>query len=159
MNERLVPLLIVLLVWAFTGLSRGKKGGKNTKGARPTPPRQVGAGGAAQTAGKAPEARGGVTPPRPEPDRGSLTGSLPVSPEEGTDPCHDDYRAMPVGSLSADTGEGDDPCHDDMKPAAPHVRFREEERKEASGGLDLGWTGNEVVKGFVYGEILKRRNG
>jgi hypothetical protein len=89
----------------------------------------------------------------------AYSGSLAASEPEGTDPCHDDYRAMPVGSLSADTGEGDDPCHDDIKPAAPHVRFREEERKEASGGLDLGWTGNEVVKGFVYGEILKRRNG
>lgn len=86
------------------------------------------------------------------------SGSLRVDWEEGTDPCHDDPRAMPSGSLRADRGEGTDPCHDGWTPAKP-AAGEAEERPAAAGGLNLGWTGDEIVRGFVYGEILRRKSG
>ena len=80
--------------------------------------------------------------PQPAPPR---QGSLPAPEPEGTDPCHDDYASLPSGSLSAETEEGIDPCHDGWA--------------HAPGGPGLSWSGNELVRGFIYSEILKRKIG
>ena len=99
----------------------------------------------------------GTDPCHDDPHR-MPSGSLRVDWEEGTDPCHDDPRAMPSGSLRADRGEGTDPCHDGWTPAKP-AAGEAEERPAPAGGLNLGWTGDEIVRGFVYGEILRRKSG
>ena len=85
-------------------------------------------------------------------------GSLQSKSQEGKDPCHDDPRRIPVGSMQSGLPEGTDPCHDDARPvkqenAAPAGA------QENGGGLNLSWTGDEIVKGFVYGEILRRKTG
>ena len=99
----------------------------------------------------------GTDPCHDDPHR-MPSGSLRVDWEEGTDPCHDDPRAMPSGSLRVDRDEGTDPCHDGWTPAKP-AAGEAEERPAAAGGLNLGWTGDEIVRGFVYGEILRRKSG
>ena len=82
---------------------------------------------------------------------GSLGGESP----EGVDPCHDqDPAEWPNGSLGAETMEGEDPCHEERPPLPP---AREAGPEELPGGLNLSWTGDEVVKGFVYGEVLRRK--
>lgn len=99
----------------------------------------------------------GTDPCHDDPHR-MPSGSLRVDREEGTDPCHDDPRGIPVGSLRVDQDEGTDPCHDGWTPAKP-AAGEAEERPAAAGGLNLGWTGDEIVRGFVYGEILRRKSG
>ena len=68
----------------------------------------------------------------------------------------EDDDTLYQGSLNAVTGEGTDPCHEeqlaDMMPAP------EPAAEEVSGGLGLSWTGNEVVRGIVMSEVLKRRH-
>jgi len=86
------------------------------------------------------------------------SGSLEAAYPEGKDPCHDDPAAMPVGSLRAESPEGEDPGHDHGGNLAAAGETRQEEEPEAENdGLRLDWTGNEIVRGFVYSEILKRK--
>lgn len=88
-------------------------------------------------------------------DYGSIpSGSLRVSAKEGTDPCHDDYASIPTGSLRVSAEEGTDPCHDGWEPPA-----EADEHAEAGAGLNLSWAGSDIVKGFIYGEILNRKVG
>ena len=69
---------------------------------------------------------------------------------------HDD--SVYQGSLNAVTGEGFDPCHDEQLSS---LSSAERETVSAPGeeapGLQLGWTGSDVVRGFVMSEILNRR--
>ena len=92
------------------------------------------------------------SPVRPAPVYGSLGGE----DTEGIDPCHDHYSDMSIGSLPQDSEEGKDPCHDGWEPAAPVLQTPAENGGSLPG---LNWTGDELVKGFIYGEILKRRAG
>ena len=73
---------------------------------------------------------------------------------------HDDsvYR----GSLNAVTGEGYDPCHEEQmsgmeKVCKPGAEAPAAFTGETAGGLPLGWTGNDVVRGIVMSEILNRK--
>ena len=60
------------------------------------------------------------------------------------------------GSLNAVTGEGEDPCHEEqMAGMRPEP---ETAAGEAAGGLRFSWTGNEVVRGIVMSEVLKRKH-
>ena len=67
----------------------------------------------------------------------------------------EDDDTLYMGSLNAVTGEGTDPCHEDQ--LADVMPVTESAAEEPSGGLRLGWTGNEVVRGIVMSEVLKRR--
>lgn len=87
-------------------------------------------------------------------------GSLEAASLEGTDPCHDDPAAMPVGSLRWESQEGEDPGHDHGGILAAAEGNQPGETMDTEhGGLRLDWTGNEIVRGFIYGEILKRKAG
>ena len=68
---------------------------------------------------------------------------------------HDD--SIYQGSLNAVTGEGYDPCHDEQ--LAPLTQLETIEHVQTTTpGLQLNWTGDEIVRGLVISEILKRRN-
>lgn len=82
------------------------------------------------------------------------SGSLRAAVAEGNDPCHDDYDRMPSGSLRVETPEGTDPCHADFPAAAART---ESPAQTDMPGLNLRVSGEEMVKGFVWGEILNRR--
>ncbi len=62
-----------------------------------------------------------------------------------------------MGSLNTDTLEGVDPCHEDQMKAMPRPALSEEPSEGAEGGLELSWTSSDVVKGFIYSEVLNRR--
>ncbi len=67
---------------------------------------------------------------------------------------HDDsiYR----GSMNAVTGEGYDPCHEEQLSSLPLAETVEPE-PVAAPGFQLHWTGDEIVRGLVISEILKRK--
>ncbi len=67
---------------------------------------------------------------------------------------HDDsiYR----GSMNAVTGEGYDPCHEEQLSSLTLAETVEPE-PVAAPGFQLHWTGDEIVRGLVISEILKRK--
>lgn len=182
MSFSLFPLFVLFVVWALvSSLKKGKTGGqsaKKTPGSapgkqQPTKAAFTGSGMDARFRKEfpglfaQPEGEGSLpvsTPEGTDPCHDDLrrmpSGSLRADSPEGTDPCHDDPYGMPSGSLQAESTEGTDPCHDDWKPARARTEDSgRQQNAETAGGLDLKWTGNEIVRGFVYGEILKRKTG
>ena len=170
--SRLLPLLFLAFIWVLTSSSRGKKKSQNPSGTGK--PETTRPGAAAGKALKADPFRNKEQEVRTETvsvssgsgkEAGVLSasgigyGSLGGVSQEGLDPCHDEPYRIPSGSLSAHSEEGEDPCHDDWKPAVPAVSAQENVPQASSGGLNLNWTGSEIVKGFVYGEILNRKVG
>ena len=166
-ESRLFPLLAILLVWLIRTASKNKK-----KAANRTPSRKpseafsdpasaartpahgkaavsdISSGLDAQMAKEFPHLfRSGQSP-------ASVSGSLHAESTEGRDPCHDDYGSLPSGSLRAESTEGHDPCHDGWAPPAAA-----EDPVETGAGLNLSWAGSDIVKGFIYGEILNRKVG
>ena len=67
---------------------------------------------------------------------------------------HDD--SVYQGSMYAVTGEGYDPCHNEQ--LASLTRSETVEHVETTvPGLQLNWTGDEIVRGIVISEILKQK--
>ena len=174
-------LLVVAAIWFFVSLYKagskkdGKKaaGGTVNRSARPGSPALKAQVQPEKEAVRPAPSRSSNFPVLSKADWGSLgaspiegtdpchdspnayqSGSLRVDRPEGTDPCHDDPAALRSGSLRTDRPEGTDPCHDNLR-AVPYGGGEEEE--EESSPLTLSWAGNEIVKGFIYGEILNRK--
>jgi len=80
---------------------------------------------------------------------------VPIQPTIRSE--HDHDHAGSLGDLNT---EGYDPCHDDqLDPAVdPALAQPQAAPAGASSGLKLSWTGDEMVRGFVMGEILKRKH-
>ena len=68
---------------------------------------------------------------------------------------HDD--SVYQGSMNADTGEGYDPCHDEQLAPLTLAETAVPAGETGESGLQLGWTGSDIVRGFVMSEILKRK--
>ena len=68
---------------------------------------------------------------------------------------HDD--SIYQGSQNAESGEGYDPCHDEQLAPLTLAETAMPAAEAAESGLQLEWTGSEVVRGFVMSEILKRK--
>ena len=68
---------------------------------------------------------------------------------------HDDsiYR----GSLNAVTGEGYDPCHEAQFSSQTRAEAAEPAPAPAAPAFRLSWEGSDIVRGFVMGEILNRK--
>ena len=140
------PIVILIILWIIMGLASSKKKAQQ-KAARKAQP------GAAKTRTKAPEAEpepSGPAQPRVEPARPTVMQPTIKVTE------HDD--SIYQGSLYAETGEGYDPCHDGQLSALSALE-REPVSVPAAEtpGLQLGWTGNDIVRGFVMSEILTRK--
>ena len=178
--EDFLSFLIVAVIWIAVGVS-ARKAKKNVKkpvinAAKGAPraagkQRSAGTGGgsapAAPAAAPAPGAHDhdtyygslgsstseGLDPCHDDPDR-IPSGSLNYHDPEGTDPCHDDPYKIPSGSLRVELPEGTDPCHDDM---AAHRPLAEPDAEAAAPGFPGSFTGNDIVRGFVWGEILNRK--
>ena len=144
------PILILVILWLVIGLPLSKlnKAAKQQQAARSAKP------GTARPKQQVPAAESRQTAAAP---------AAPAQPERPTvmQPTititeHDD--SVYQGSLYAETGEGYDPCHDGQLSALSAL-----EREPVSApaaetpGLQLGWTGNDIVRGFVMSEILTRK--
>ena len=68
---------------------------------------------------------------------------------------HDD--SVYQGSLNAVTGEGYDPCHEEQMEPLTVLRDEVPAPAEPVPGLRLSFGGDEVIRGLVMSEILKRK--
>ena len=135
----ILSLLLLLLVYAVVG-TLSKAARKNMQGQK-TPPRARQAEPAAAADARAPLAA--------EDSRlREIQPTIQVSE-------HDD--SVYGGSLNAFTGEGYDPCHDEQMKPLTEVETIEPAPAAAAPGLQLNWTGEEIVRGLVISEILKRK--
>lgn len=139
----LAPILLLFL-FAFSMImnqSRQKKGDPKKK----SPPGAQSRKDSAAMPEESPSRPAAPEPAPREPLRPTIAVSLP-----------DD--SFYQGSLNAVTGEGVDPCHDDqLRPLTDSVRAEQEAPPAAAPGLALSWTGEDIVRGFVMSEILKRK--
>jgi len=139
------PILILAVIWLLIGLPLSKLGKtakqQQAKNAKP---------GAAKSAAKAPQQEpGNSTYVEPEPARPTVLEPT-ISFTK-----HDD--SVYQGSLNAVTGEGYDPCHNEQLAPLTIAETAVPAAAEAKPGLQLSWTGNDVVRGIVMSEILKRK--
>lgn len=133
--------MTLVLIYFFIAVI--SKAAKKAAGARPKGPR----------APASPAVPPADAPPPPAAEAREAPAVREIRPSVGLG-GHDDslYR----GSMNAVTGEGYDPCHEEqMEPlstleAIEHVPV-------TTPGLRLDWTGDELVRGIVISEILKRK--
>ena len=134
------PILILLLLWLFIGLPIKKLNELAKKSTTAKAKPRAGQPAPSRDQGPAPEAE----PVRPS----VMQPTIRVTP-------HDD--SIYQGSLNAVTGEGYDPCHDEQMSSLTQAESILPAAEPAAPGLQLGWTGSDIVRGFVMGEILKRK--
>ena len=141
------PILILAIVWLLIGLPLSKlsnKAKQQQQAAKKAKPAQ-----APKSAAKVPQQPENSTYVVPEPARPTVLQPTITFTE------HDDsvYR----GSMNAITGEGYDPCHDEQLAPLSAAESAVPAAEAAQPGLQLSWTGSDVVRGFVMSEILPRR--
>ena len=111
--------------------------------------------GTAKTAPhKAPKAEAKAPAPAPGSEESSFFRPTVMQPTI-TVTEHDD--SIYSGSMNADTGEGYDPCHDEQLAPLSAAQATEPVTEVAGPGLQLSWTGSDIVNGIVMSEILKRK--
>ena len=140
------PILILAIVWLLIGLPLSKlnKAAKQQQTAKSAKP------GAAKAPRQPEQAQPQKPAPAPEPPARETVLQPSITFTE-----HDD--SVYQGSMNAYTGEGYDPCHDEQLAPLSRAESAVPAAETAEPGLQLGWTGSEVVRGFVMSEILKRR--
>ena len=138
------PILILAIIWLLIApiLSAAKK--QQAKNAK--------SGAAKHSGAKAPKQQpetGNSTHVTPEPARPTVMQPSITFTE------HDD--SVYQGSMNAVTGEGYDPCHDEQLAPLTQAETAVPAAAEGTPGLQLSFTGSEVVRGFVMSEILTRK--
>lgn len=144
--------LVVALIWLLIGLplsKLSKKAQQNAKQASPNPARPAPKMQQARP-DKAQEASP-LSQPAPAADFARPTVMQPtITVNE-----HDD--SVYQGSMFAETGEGYDPCHDEQLAPLTMAETAVPADEAAVPGLQLSWTGSDVVRGLVMSEILNRK--
>ena len=140
-------LIVLLIIWVVVGLVSKKKkpGAQNAQNVK------AGAGKPGAKAPKASQAPQAAPKPmsQPEPLRPSVLQPTITVTE------HDD--SVYQGSMFAVTGEGYDPCHDEQLAPLSAAESTVVAETPAEPGLQLSWTGSDVVRGVVMSEILNRK--
>ena len=141
------PILVLAIVWLLIGLPLSKKN-KAKQQASQTAKTRAAKPGAKKQQAASPEPAGELQP-SVEPARPTvLQPSITVTE-------HDD--SVYQGSLYANTGEGYDPCHEEQLAPLSLAETAVPAAETTVPGLQLSWTGSEIVRGIVMSEILKRK--
>ena len=147
------PILVLAIVWLLIGLplsklskAAKKQTAKTQQAGAPRPSKPI-------KSVQKPAA------PKPQPAAAPVSEYEPV-PRTVLQPTisfteHDD--SVYQGSMNADTGEGYDPCHDEQLAPLSAAESAVPAVETAQPGLQLSWTGSDVVRGIVMSEILNRR--
>ena len=144
------PLFILVIVWLIIGLPLKlakqvkEQAARNAGTARTAPQKQQNAPKA-----KAPEPESVMVS-----EEGYFFRPTVMQPTISVTE-HDD--SVYQGSMSADTGEGYDPCHDEQLAPLSAAEAAEPVTETSGSGLQLSWTGSDIVNGIVMSEILKRK--
>ena len=143
------PILVLIFIWGIAGfIGKLSKAGKTAQTSRNRRP-------AAQRPGaNAPKQADPVPAPQPLPEEGPVFQPTVLQPTISVTE-HDD--SVYQGSMSAITGEGYDPCHDEQMAPLNAAEAASPETGATVPGLQLSWTGSDVVRGIVMSEILKRK--
>lgn len=101
------------------------------------------------------------TPDTPAVSAPGTTAPLPVAEPllremQPTVRIHNHDDSIYQGSMNAVTGEGYDPCHEEQLSSLT-LSETVEPVPVTTPGLQLHWTGDEIVRGLVISEILKRK--
>ena len=138
------PILVLAVIWLLVGLPLMKlgKSAKQQQAAKNAKP------GAAKPGAKAPQSPEGCS-------RTAEPAGPTVLQPSITFTEHDD--SVYQGSLNAVTGEGYDPCHNEQLAPLTAAETVLPAAEAEGPGLQLSWTGSDVVRGFVMSEILTRR--
>ncbi len=145
------PIIALLFVWLVIGLPLSflNKEAKRRQAAR-------NADSAAQKQkAKTPKQKQPAAPKPAGPDREVTAYRPAVMQPTITVTDHDD--SVYQGSMNAETGEGYDPCHDEQLSSLTAAETAAPAAEAVQPGLQLGWSGSDVVRGFVMSEILKRK--
>ena len=139
-------ILIVAILWLVIGLPLSKISQQAKKNA---------AKNATQN-----KAQNSAQQPASEPAKPAAPAREPFARESRLTPSisvteHDD--SVYQGSMFAETGEGYDPCHNEQMKPLTEAESAMPAPVEEIPGLQLGWSGNEIVRGLVMSEILNRR--
>ena len=141
MLEEFAPLLVLLLFSLIFSRFTKAVGKANARRAPQKPKAQ-----APQPAqAMAPAAETELPPQREEPH--TLTPTV----------SYDRNDSLYQGSLNAVTGEGYDPCHNEQLAPLTAAETAVPAADTAVPGLQLSWTGSDIVRGFVMSEILTRK--
>ena len=149
--DEMAPLLPILLVWLCFGFlyRRLQAAGKKAKSANQ------------KTVSPKPDSPAGKKPAVSQPAVPQPAVPQPaLFPAQGSLPFTERPSAPYQGSLGVETGEGEDPCHEEQFVTLNRLRAEPDIREEETGapeGLGLSWAGSDIVRGFVYGEILNRK--
>ena len=144
------PLFILVIVWLIIGLPLKlakqvkEQAAKNAGTVRTAPQKQQ----------KAPKTEAQIPAPAPVSEEGTFFRPTVMQPTI-TVTDHDD--SVYSGSMNANTGEGYDPCHDEQLAPLSAAEAAEPVTETAGSGLQLSWTGSDIVNGIVMSEILKRK--
>ena len=142
-------LIILLIVWLLISLPLKlskqvkEQAAKNARATNAAPQKQQ----------KAPKAEAPMPASVPLSEEGSFIRPTVMQPTISVTE-HDD--SLYQGSMNADTGEGYDPCHDEQLAPLSAAEAMEPVT-ETAPGLQLSWTGSDIVNGIVMSEILKRK--
>ncbi len=130
----LITLALFVLLFGVLPTSLARKAAARKKGGQAGP--------------KATQAASQQKQPAPE--------AAPRPLQEGTSRWEHDHTSW-KGSLNFESTEGQDPCHEEQLSslAAPAEGILPEPREIP--GLTLRWTGDEIVRGLVVSEVLKRK--
>ncbi len=144
------PILILAIIWIIMGLasSKKRKAQQQQQASRNAKPGAAAPGAAKQQA-KTPESKPAPKPPVETPFRPAVMQPMITVTE------HDD--TVYQGSMYAETGEGYDPCHDEQLAPLTAVETAVPAAETTVPGLQLSWNGDEIVRGIVVSEILKRK--
>ncbi len=141
LSEGLSPIFAVALVWfvlyrLFSALRKQGKGGAGT--------RSPGKGAGPQVK---------VPPPAPEVSSPHILRVQETKPAPPQTPPREAYQ----GSLNFISPEGIDPCHEEQMQTMDAFREENPSSPAPASGLNLSWTANDLVRGFVYSEVLRRK--
>ena len=143
-------IFLILIVWLLISLPLKlskqvkEQAAKNARATNAAPQKQQ----------KAPKAEVPKPAPAPVSEEGSFFRPTVMQPTISVTE-HDD--SVYTGSMNAETGEGYDPCHDEQLAPLSAAESAVPAAEAAQPGLQLSWTGSDVVRGFVMSEILPRR--
>ena len=146
------PIIALLFVWLVIGLPLSflNKEAKRRQAARNTD-----SAAAQKQKAKAPKQKQPAAPASAEPDREGAAYRPAVMRPTITVTEHDD--SVYQGSMNVESGEGYDPCHDEQLSSLTAAEAVSPAAETTQPGLQLGWSGSDIVRGFVMSEILKRR--
>ena len=146
------PIVALLFIWLVISLPLSflNKEAKKRQAAR-----NADSAAAQKQKAKAPKQKQPAAPGPAGPDREDAAYRPAVMRPTITVTEHDD--SVYQGSLNAETGEGYDPCHDEQLSSLTAAEAVSPAAETVQPGLQLGWSGSDVVRGFVMSEILKRK--